>query len=360
MEFLDIFLNNTEFYFISTIVLSLTLAYLFYILFMELGRRHTFKRKTHRLLALLQKKHIPRLVFFILILTYIAFQVNDIFVNEHNEWDEFYITPYIDSCTLFDLPQERAVLKFYQFCASNIIFGTPKMIPFIVSIGVLVLSFLITNRITKSQYAGLFTIAIITWSDIFRHGSTTMSFSMEWVFFLLISMYLMFSRPASTGVFYLVSLFGKGIGLLYIPVMIYFAYNNKTHWKTVALSLGTVVIIALLYTVFIGNHLVQTNVYPAFNIDSIATILYNPVWNFTQETNDMMILFFILPLSLIWTWKINRGIFVLILYTFTMQIWLPLFSEYPMGSYRMIPTIVFLGIGFGVSVQYFLLKNFHK
>lgn len=307
--------------------------------------------------------------FIVLIFSYISLQLPDIQSQEYSEWDMFFVKPYIESCSIFEIPQERALLKFYQFCLSNELFGNPKIISFAESIGILFLVYLIANKITKSNYAGLIASMFLISSSIFVNNATALGFSTEWVFFFLLSVYMVYKRPELVGVFYILSLFSKGMGFLYIPVMFYFIYKSdipNRNKKIAMLSLAAIIPVSVFYTLFVGNHLFQTNVFIGFNFDDILVKLYNPVWNFTQEVNDSLMLNIILPLALLGLWKtrkqnsLNKVFFVFIIYLFTMQIWLPLFSDYPIGNYRMVPMVVFLVIGFVLALYQNIINRINN
>lgn len=278
-------------------------------------------------------------------------QYDSLQIQDYTQWDFFYIHTYLASCDL-SIPQERAVVKFYQFCLSQELFGNPKIISFVESVGILIISFFLANKITKTSYAGILTVIIIMASRIFTDNTTTFGYSTEWAFFFILSIYLIYTKPVFFGPVFIISILAKGIVLLFIPVIIYLIYQSDLPAKTKKISyisIGCVLLLVLIYTVFIGNNFIQTNIPIGFYPEKLDGLLYNIYYNFTIEAKDSMLLYLFLPLVLVGLFRTHLPLFIFIVYLFTMQLWLPLFSDYNMGSYRLVPLILFLGIGASVA-----------
>ena len=271
-------------------------------------------------------------------------------------WEEEHITYAIENCSEYGQPFQRAAFKFYQFCASEFIFGNHKIITFAESIGIILLVYLITVKFTNKPYTGLIAASLIVGTHTFIDNAPTGYNSTEWVFFLLLSVFMSFKRPILTGVFFAVTLFAKAITLFYLPFVIWMILKSdatKRNKKIAILSLVPVVALVILWTGFVGEHIIQPSISIGLNPD-IMIVLYNPVYNFTEETFDYVYLFGFIPLSLIGLylmrkqWKVAVPMMSMILFMFTMQIWLPLFSEYAMGNYRNVAMMTFVAISLGV------------
>lgn len=309
-----------------------------------------FHRKNHQL-------HL--VLLYCIIMIYVVIEFDSLQDQQYDKWDSFYVQPYIESCDIFQIPQERAVLKFYQFCLSDYLFDNPKVIPFLESIGILIVSFLLANKILHSNYAGLFAASLIITSNIFLKNTTTYGYSTEWAFFFILAVYLIYKRPEIVGVVYIMSVFAKGLTLLYIPVIFYLIYKSDIsarNKKISYLSLVAVMVFTVAYTCLVGNNMVQSNVPITFDLEEIHGLVYSPIYNFTEEEHDQLILNLFLPLVLLGLYRARSWVvFVIIIYMFSMQIWLPLFSDYNMGSYRMVPMVLFLGVGFAISLYHHVI-----
>lgn len=274
-----------------------------------------------------------------------------------HSWEEEHITYAIENCDQYGQPYQRALLKFYQFCISEDLFGNHKIITFVESIGIIILVYLITVKFTNKPYTGLIAACLIVGTHTFIDNASTGYNSTEWVFFLLLSVYFIFKKPALTGLFFAITLFAKAITLFYLPFVIWIILKSditKKNKKIAIVSLLPVVALVILWTGFVGEHIIQSEVSMMFNYSEITTILYNPIYNFTSETFDHAYLFGFIPLSLIGLyymrkqWKPAIPMLSTIVFMFTMQIWLPLFSEYGMGNYRNVAMMTFVAISLGV------------
>ena len=272
-------------------------------------------------------------------------------------WEEEHITYAIENCKEHGVPFQRAAFKFYQFCASEFVFGNHKIITFAESIGIVILVYLITVHFTNKPYTGLIASLLIIGTHTFIDNAPTGYNSTEWVFFLLLSMFTAYKKPVLSGVFFAITLFSKAITLFYLPFVIWIILKSDAtprNKKIAVYSLIPVIALVIFWTIFVGEHIIQPSVPLMFNIDNIDTILYNPVYNFTEETFDYAYLFVFIPLSLIGLflmrkqWKPAIPMLSMILFMFTMQIWLPLFSGYAMGNYRNVAMMVFVAISLGV------------
>lgn len=308
------------------------------------------------------RKHLPVILLYYLLMLYVITQYDKLMIQNYTQWDFFYVFPYLDSCDIFTMPQERAVIKFYQFCLSQEIFGNPKIIPFAESVGILIVSFFLTNRISRNHFAGLIAVTIIMASKIFSDNTTSFGYSTEWVFFFILAVYLIYTKPVLSGPVYLLSILAKGVTILFLPIIFYLIFKSdisKRSKKISYLSLGAMLVFVILYTLFAGNHFVQTNIPIQFHPEKLEGLLYNIYYNFTVEAQDPIILFLI-PVILIGL--NNKPILLFVVYAFSMQVWLPLLSDYNMGSYRMVPFVIMLSIGAAVSLAHhmaFLQNNHH-
>lgn len=276
-------------------------------------------------------------------------------------WDRDYVIPSIADCNNGMAPDQRAVLKFYQFCASQYVFGNPKIIPFAESIGLVILSYLITCMITKARYAGLMASAVLVSSAIFSQNAAMTSFSEEWAFFLMSALYLSFRRPELAGPLYFLSFFAKGITLLYAPFLIYMIISSKSPKRARAIAVSGIVlaiVVAAIWTVYVGNNILQTQVPIGFQSErNIWIILANPLWNFTGEKQDQPMLFFFIPVTGLGLYLLRRipearGMLYFMVYLFSLQILIPMFSGYGMGDYRNVPLIFIVSVGFAMFVHF--------
>lgn len=302
------------------------------------------------------KQRIYYCILAAIIISFIIVSIPELSRPIGDGWEEEHITYAIENCSEYGQPFQRAAFKFYQFCASEFLFGNHKIITFGESIGIVILVYLITIKFTNKPYTGLIAASLIVGTHTFIDNAPTGYNSTEWVFFLLLSIFVSFKKPVFTGVFFAVTLFAKAITLFYLPFVIWLILKSdatKRNKKIAILSLVPVVVLVIIWTLFVGENIIQPSIDIGLNPD-LNTVLYNPIYNFTEETFDWVYLFGFIPLSLIGLysmrkqWKPAIPMLCMIVFMFTMQIWLPMFSEYGMGNYRNVAMMTFVAISLGV------------
>src|SRR6185312_1529434 len=72
-------------------------------------------------------------------------------------------------------------VRYLLLSASTHIFGNIRVIPFITSIALLLLTYFFTANITQKKFAGIVSMALVLQSDIFVSYSTTASYDNSWI-----------------------------------------------------------------------------------------------------------------------------------------------------------------------------------
>jgi len=129
----------------------------------------TIKKSIKFILNFEVSKEVAFLVITILLGTYIALSVGDIFMVD--PWPDFnrYIKPALDdwSLTKLDLTVEYPYLALLLGNLSLNVFGNYTTVPFIASISLLILTYLVTVEISKKRFAGIVAMVIVLQSGIF-------------------------------------------------------------------------------------------------------------------------------------------------------------------------------------------------
>lgn len=273
-----------------------------------------------------------------------------------------YYEKIISDCSLYEIPNDRAPVKVYLLCLSSTLFDSIQILPFLTSLGILPVSFMVMRKITKSYAASSLTVTMLLTSEVYSLLGMTASLSADWVFFMLLSIYFMYTKPVLSGPFLLLSIGAKALSLVMVPVLLYWNYKAdipKRQKKINFISIGLIVL--FVCGVWLGGDslILQQN---GLSFD-LGDLDFNALGFMFRHDLAVML---IIPVSLInlgvmaFRYKHHeaRMLFVSILWLYSLVLILPVFTIYMMYDYRMILMIVFVMMGFGmISVNPWLRKK---
>ena len=127
---------------------------------------------------------------------YIVFSVGELFDGkfeaDYNErvksWLENFSYTEIEREGL-NAPEFGSYLHIMLGTISIEVFGNVKVIPFIASIALLVLTYFTTVKITSKRFAGLVATVIVLQSGVFLMYDTGITYPNFWILFYLLSLY---------------------------------------------------------------------------------------------------------------------------------------------------------------------------
>ncbi|TLX83770.1 MAG: hypothetical protein E6L00_00055 [Thaumarchaeota archaeon] len=122
------------------------------------------------------------LIVLLLIGGFITFTVNQLFTEE--QFPDYYnnVKPVLQTWTINNITKGFDVhLKFFLDVISMKIFGSYRVIPYLESISLLVLTYFFTKLITKSRFAGIASIVILLQSTIFLFYHSSVAYDNSWI-----------------------------------------------------------------------------------------------------------------------------------------------------------------------------------
>jgi len=304
-----------------------------------------------------------KLAFFVIVIiigTYITASVgelfNGFFLSDFYFRGESILENY-DFTKIGDVGLDKHFGLFLTTSSMHL-FGNYKVIPFIASIALLVLTYLFTFEITQKRFAGIVAILIVLQSGVFLFYDTTVAYPNYWILFYLLSLYLVYKKWPLSPISYVLSVTSKGLTAIFFPMTLFFIYRaNITKRKKIrlAISYGIIVLLGGTVLFFMGQILGPTDVpFSGFNSHDFWV-------GFAALSSslraDGVVLLFLLPLTV--------GLFVasrkrvlhadsIMFFILTMLLLGPLllaFSDHHNVPYRFIPLIVFFAMGVGVLLS---------
>lgn len=300
---------------------------------------------------------VPARIAFLVLITliglYIIFNVHELI--EVDPWEDFErsVKDNLEKWAFGDISDLKRIVEFLGNL-SMIVFGSYRVIPFIASIALLVLTYAITYEISKKRFAGIIAVVIVLQSGIFSIYDSIITYSNFWILFYLLSLYLIFTKWSISPISYILSILSKPMTVLFLPMTLFFIlrcdYSNK-HRVRLIICYGIIVILGAVL-------LLIPNVIPNYSIDFDQRDFRNGFTSFSHEFRfDGLIVIFLLPVVVGLFFVSQNGIknadsvMVLIMGMLLLVAIIPGFLTYTNTPYRFMPLVIFFAIGVGTLLS---------
>ena len=291
---------------------------------------------------------ITLLVIVIIIGFYISLTASELSTEE--KWvDYIRFKPSLEKWTIDEVTKGDGIqhVRYFLLDLSMKVFNNYKIIPFITSITLLVLTYFITKEITHKRFAGIVSMVILLQSGTFLTYDTSVVYSNFWVLFYLLSLYTISKSWPVSPISFILSLSSKPLTAIFVPMSFFFIYASSISRKKkilLTITYGTIIIIGLAFFDAVpGQESFNSHdFWKAFN-----SISY-------QLRLDGMVLFSLLPLTVGLFIASRKNIFhansmmILILGMLLVQPIMAGLTTPSSEPYRFMPLIVFFAISVGI------------
>ena len=312
-------------------------------------------------------KRITVILGIIIFVFYIGFSVNELSINEDGQFPDDYdilitalqIWPSTESDDIYVQEQNSRYVRMVLLGTSLEIFQNIKILPFVASISLLIVTFFLTYQISHKRFSGIVALLIILQSHTFLFFDTVAVFENFWILFFLISLYLINRKWQLSPILYLLALFSKAFIFVFFLSTIFYIYrarisSRKKIWAMC--SYGGVILIIL--TVFSFGDSVYGDI---INISDSEFFLALNTLGYTLRY-DVFIILSLLPVTIGLFFTSRRGflqadsILILILASLLAGPFISMLTGFYLQQvlilpYRLLPLIVFVAIGIGVFLS---------
>ena len=311
-------------------------------------------------------KRITVILGIIIFVFYIGFSVNELSINEEGQFPDYNILkaalqiwPSTESDDIYVQEQNSRYVRMLLLGTSLEIFQNIKILPFVASISLLIVTFFLTYQISHKRFSGIVALLIILQSHTFLFFDTVAVFENFWILFFLISLYLINRKWQLSSILYLLALFSKAFIFVFFLSTIFYIYrarisSRKKIWAMC--SYGGVLLIIL--TVFSFGDSVYSDI---INISDSEFFLALNTLGYTLRY-DVFIILSLLPVTIGLFFTSRRGflqadsILVLILASLLAGPFISMLTGFYLQQvlilpYRLLPLIVFVAIGIGVFLS---------
>ena len=307
-------------------------------------------------------KRVTVILGIIIFVFYIGFSVNELSINEEEQFPDYgilktalQIWPSTESDDIYVQEQNSRYVRMVLLGTSLEIFQNIKILPFVASISLLIVTFFLTYQISHKRFSGIVALLIILQSHTFLFFDTVAVYENFWILFFLISLYLINRKWQLSSILYLLALFSKAFIFVFFLPTIFYIYrarisSRKKIWAMC--SYGGVILIIL--AVFSFGDSVYGDI---INISDSEFFLALNTLGYTLRY-DVFIILSLLPVTIGLFFTSRRGflqadsILVLILTSLLAGPFISMLTGfYFVLPYRFLPLIVFVAIGIGVFLS---------
>ena len=241
---------------------------------------------------------------------------------------------------------------------SVIVFDNMKIVPFIGSAALLVLTYFFTVEITQKKFAGIASMLILFQSYTFYTFDSIASYPNFWIMFFLLSLYVIYKKWYLSPIAYVASLLSKPLSAPYLPLILFFTYRADIPRRkkinitiSYAIIVVTAVIVLLFFDVNVGGGITTGGL----TFDWVDFWYGFTAWN-SQLRFDTVFLLFLLPVT-VGLYLISKKGMVLadsiLLLIAGVILTMPLLSaitSFDLHPYRNVPLVLFFAIGVGTLI----------
>ena len=304
-------------------------------------------------------KHVTLILIITILIFYIGFSVNELSINESGQWSDYNllkksleIWPSTESDDIYIQEQNSRYVRMAILASSLEIFQNIKFLPFVASILLLVVTFLITYQISHKRFSGIIAMLVLLQSHTFLHFDTVAVYENFWILFFLLGLYFINKKwPLSSGM-YTLAIFSKAfISIFFFPTIFYIyrsqISSRKKVWTICSYGIAALIILVIFsFGESIYGDIISVN-------DSEFFLALNTL-GYTLRY-DVFIILSLLPLTIGLFFISRKGILqadsilVLILTSLLAGPFISMLTDfYFILPYRFLPLIVFVAIGIGV------------
>jgi len=319
------------------------------------------KKKIKPLSALFEKifsfeisRKISLIILVILLVIYISASAGELSVEE-NFADYVGVKKRLDTWSLDTITSFEPHVRYFLLSSSMDIFGNYKVVPFLASIALLIVTYLITTVITQKRFAGIVATIILLQSSVFLTYDITVSYTNFWILFYLVSLYMVYRFWPLSPVAYLLSIPSKALTAAFLPMSIYFILRSNISRKK------KIIISGITAGIILAGGIASTTNFSATLGTEEKFDAKDFQMGFTsfsyQLRSDGLLMLFMIPL-MVGLFIVSRNgikhgesMMVFIAGMLLISPILTGFTTLTNQPYRFVPLVVFFAIGVGVLLS---------
>ena len=313
------------------------------------------KKSVRKIIDFEVSKPTAFIIMLILISFYVGLTIHEL--SEIEIWADFWgVKNLAEDWSFNDGKGIGLEFRIFLLYLSISIFDNIRVLPFLTSILLIILTYFITVKISQKRFSGLLAVIILLQSILFLTYDTTASYDNVWIILYLFSLYTIYKKWYLSPLAFVFSVSSKALTVAFLPMLLFFIYRSEIPKGDRIKALITYgIIIALFLIIF---YLVDSPIVSPLNYYE-GSFDYLKFWRgFTsfayQLRYDGVVLTLTLPLVVGLYLLSRRGliqadsIMIIIMGMLLAAPLLPALTTITIQPYRFVPLVVFFAIGVGI------------
>ena len=242
-------------------------------------------------------------------------------------------------------------IRYFFLHISLLVFDNIRILPFIASISLLLITFFLTLELTKKRISALIAFTVLLQSNLFLMFDTTSTYENFWTSFYFFSLYLIFKKPIGSHASFILAMLSKPLIITLLPINLFAIFTNNTKKsQQIILWITYSAIILLIMVALITNNIVHVS---ELNFDLKKLISSMNEFGNALRFDSLILMLFIPCIIILFrkTGQIAKSvnlIFVGIIMSILSQPIMYSLIDMTLQPYRFIPLIVFSAISIGI------------
>jgi len=307
-------------------------------------------------------RNVTIIVISVILFIYVIFTLPELFIDEAEQWPDYRllefsleIWPFEESEKEIFTELNTRYVKMFLLNISHNIFQNIKILPFIASIALVIVTYFLTFQISKKRFAGIISMLVLLQGYTFLKYDTIAIYDNFWVLFYVFSVYFIYKKWYLSSIFYVFAFFSKVLIMPFFIINVFLLYHAHIEKKKKIFILLSYLLATIFILMFIFSG--ESTYGNQINID------FSDFWNgFTLWANQMRFDYFItmtiLPVVIGLYFISRRGfteadsILLLISGSLLAAPLLSMITDYRMFfPYHFMPLSVFFSIAIGVLLS---------
>ena len=306
---------------------------------------------------------ITAIILVTIFVLYIVFSYEELFLNEQRQWADFVRIKIVLENWPFEQQGATSLkilyVKNFLLKVSEIAFQNIKIVPFIGTNALLLVTYFFTVQLTKKRFSGLIAVVLTLQSFTFLRYDTLATYSNFWTLFYILSLYLINKKWILSPISFFASIFCKALTASFLPFSLFFIYNTKMKLKkklriTLLYIIILIMLIGALFSGVEAGGRANLEGLQIFNSENF--IVGFSAWTYQLRFDPILFMFYLpvtVGLILVSRKGFREADSILVLMGGTMLA-APLMSAatgFNIFPYRYIPFLIFFAIGVSMLVS---------
>ena len=299
-------------------------------------------------------KKTALIAMLVLLGIYVISTTSELGVEEQFE-DSIGVKNRVDNWNISQISNvSEPHVNYFFLKASMVLFGNYKVIPFLASISLLLITYFLTKKITQKRFAAIIAVIVLLQSNLFLTYDTSLAYSNFWILFYLLSLYLVYRFWPLSPISYIFSIPAKALTVAFLPMSIYFILRSNISKKSKIIVASSTAIIIVMIGIAATSSSLGEAAQESFDVKEFQMGFTSFSY---QLRSDGLVLLFMIPLIsglfILSRYEVKHAESIMILIA-GMLIIAPMltgFTNQTNQPYRFMPLVVFFAIGVGVLLS---------